>query len=527
VALTTGLRFGPYEIVSPLGVGGMGEVWRARDTHLKRGVAIKVLPDGVSQDPDRLARFQREAELLASLNHPNIAAVYGLEKADGMTGIVLELVDGETLAEVIAHGPVPVIDALQIARQIAEALEAAHEKGVIHRDLKPANIKLTSDGKVKVLDFGLAKLLDTETTAAGQARRYSPGLTDSPTITTPAMTMAGVILGTAAYMSPEQARGKAADKRADIWAFGCVLYEMLTGRRVFDGDEVSDTLAFVLTKDPEWSALPAATPAAILRLLHRCLVKDRSARLPDIGSARLDIDDARTEPPATATAAPAAELTGARTRRAITLVAATVSAAALSSLVVWSVLRTSRPAQPVTRVSVDISPAERLLSGYEFDLSLAQGRPTRTAMTFSPDGRSLVFSAEREGRVQLYQRRLDQLQATAIVGTEGASNPFFSPDGQSLGFYADGGLRKASQRWTSRRTLQSRLDLRGQLGSRSDRVRSADRRPLAGLGRRRNANWGNQIGRRFWRGESSAAATTTRWADCDLHCGENWVPIVG
>ena len=279
------------------------------------------------------------------------------------------------------------------------------------------------------------------------------------------MTMAGVILGTAAYMSPEQARGKSADKRADIWAFGCVLYEMLTGRRVFDGDEVSDTLAFVLTKDPDWSALPAATPAAIHRLLRRCLVKDRNARLPDIGSARLDIDDARTEPLVTTTGASTAELTGARTRRSIELVVAAVAAAALSSLVVWSVLRATPAAQPVTRVSVGVAPAERLLSGYQFDASMAQGRPSRTAMAFSPDGRSLVFSAEREGRVQLYVRRLDQLQATAIAGTEGASNPFFSPDGTVARL-----LRRrcseegASQWWTRRRALQSRPGLRGQLG---------------------------------------------------------------
>ncbi len=266
----------------------MGEVYRATDTKLKRQVAIKVLPASVAGDAERLARFQREAEVLASLNHPNIAAIHGLEESDGVKALVMELVEGPTLADRIAQGAIPLDDALPIARQIAEALEAAHEQGIIHRDLKPANIKVRPDGTVKVLDFGLAKAMEQ---GSGIRDQGSGGLANSPTITSPAMTMRGVILGTAAYMSPEQARGKAVDKRADIWAFGVVLFEMLAGRRPFVGDDISLTLASVLTKEPEWSALPATTPGALRRLLTRCLKKDPKARLRDIGEARLQLED--------------------------------------------------------------------------------------------------------------------------------------------------------------------------------------------------------------------------------------------
>jgi len=433
LALTAGTRLGVYDIAAQIGVGGMGEVYRATDTTLKRQVAIKILPSSLAADADRLARFQREAEVLASLNHPNIAAIHGLEESDGIKALVMELVEGPTLADRIAQGAVPLDEALPIAKQIALALEAAHDRAIVHRDLKPANIKIRADGTVKVLDFGLAKAMDPTGV-------MSPGGSQSPTITTPAMTQAGVILGTAAYMSPEQARGKVVDKRADIWAFGCVLYEMLVGRRVFDGDEVSDTLAFVLTKDPDWNALPADTPAAIRRLLRRCLVKDRSNRLPDIGSARLDIDEARAEPPV----APV-EMAGARTNRSVAwAIGAAVFAAlaVLAAVGAWMAMRTPPAERSVARVLIGVGPAERLLSGSQLDSSIGRGRPTRTAMVFSPDGRSLVFSAERDGRVQLYLRRLDQLDASPIAGTEGASNPFFSPDGQSLGFHADGALKK-------------------------------------------------------------------------------------
>ena len=287
MALVPGTRLGPYEVAAQIGAGGMGEVYRAADTNLKRQVAIKVLPEAVAQDVDRLARFQREAEVLATLNHPNIAAIYGLERTDGQTALVMELVEGPTLADRIEQGAIPLDEALPCAKQIADALGAAHGRGIIHRDLKPANIKLRSDGTVKVLDFGLAKAIEPEVAS-------SPGLSRSPTITTPAMTQLGLILGTAAYMSPEQARGKAIDKRADIWAFGCVLYEMLTGRRAFQGDDVTDVLVAVMSKEPDWTALPAATPRAIRRLLRRTLERDVHRRLADIADARLELEDALT-----------------------------------------------------------------------------------------------------------------------------------------------------------------------------------------------------------------------------------------
>jgi hypothetical protein len=284
VPLTPGTRFGSYEILSPLGSGGMGEVHRARDTRLGRDVALKVLPEPFAADPDRLARFSREAQVLASLNHPHIGAIYGLEECGGIRALVLELVEGLTLADRIAQAPIPVDEALPIARQIAEALEAAHEQGIIHRDLKPSNIKLRPNGTVKVLDFGLAKVIEPAADGGGRSH--------SPTITSPAMTRMGVIMGTAAYMSPEQARGKVIDKRTDIWAFGCVLYEALTGQRAFKGDTVTDTLAAVVEHEPDWTALPPSTPAAIQRLLRCCLEKDPTRRPRDSGDARLELDAA-------------------------------------------------------------------------------------------------------------------------------------------------------------------------------------------------------------------------------------------
>ena len=434
MALTPGTRLGPYEISTPIGAGGMGEVYAATDVNLARQVAIKVLPEAVAADADRLARFDREARTLASLNHPNIALIYGIERAGGTTALVMELVEGMTLAERIAGSAIPIDEALPMARQIAEALEAAHEQGIVHRDLKPANVKVRPDGRVKVLDFGLAKAIETSGSMSGVVSL-------SPTITTPAMTQAGVILGTAAYMSPEQARGKTVDKRADIWAFGCVLFEMLTGRRLFQQDEVSDTLALVLTKDPDWNALPANTPASLQRLLRRCLVKDRSARLPDIGSARLEIDDALTELSRPAPDDRSTASTGSRTRRSFAIAMTAVMATA-AVLIAWALTRTPPPDLPVSRVLIGVAPAERLLTGLPFDASDGGGRPSRTSMAFAPDGRSLVFSAERNGSVGLYLRRLDQLEATPITGTEGASSPFFSPNGESIGFYAQGTLKR-------------------------------------------------------------------------------------
>ena len=284
MAFSTGARLGVYEIGSPLGAGGMGEVYRARDTKLNRAVALKILPESVVHDPDRVARFRREAQVLAALNHPHIAQIYGLEEANGTQFLVLELVDGESLAERIKRGPIPLDEALAIAKQIAEGLEAAHEKGIIHRDLKPANVAFTNDGQVKVLDFGLAKAEVTSDT--------SIDLANSPTLTSPAMmTSIGVILGAAAYMSPEQANGRPADKRSDVWAFGCVLYEMLTGKRAFEGETITDVMAEVLKNEPVWAHLPHDVSPALHRLLRRCLAKNPKQRLHDTGDARIEIED--------------------------------------------------------------------------------------------------------------------------------------------------------------------------------------------------------------------------------------------
>ena len=413
MALAAGTRLGPYEIIAPIGAGGMGEVYRATDSNLKRAVAIKVLPDAFVSDVERLARLQREAEVLASLNHPNIAAIYGLERAAGTTALVMELVDGPTLADRIAEAPIAIDEALPIARQIAEALEAAHEQGIVHRDLKPANIKLRGDGTVKVLDFGLAK-------AREPAVAISPGSAQSPTITSPAMmTRVGMLLGTAAYMSPEQARGKPVDRRTDIWAFGCVLYEMLSGRRAFDGAEVTDVLARVIEREPDLAALPANAPAAIRRLLRRCLEKDRTRRLADAADARLEIADALMSPPhdAQPDAQPVRHVW-------IERLAWSLVTLGLAASIVWVL---SRPlvGTGTTRVTITIPPALAL-----------QGGGGDRLLAISPDGHSVAFVATSAGRTQIYLRRADQFDPVPVRGTEGGVDPFFSPDGQWLGFTA-------------------------------------------------------------------------------------------
>ena len=432
--LASGSRFGPYEILSPLGSGGMGEVYRARDLKLNRDVALKVLPDLVANDPERLARFKREAQVLASLNHPNIGGIYGFEESNGVGALVLELVEGPTLADRIAQGPIPLDEALPIARQIAEALEAAHEHGIIHRDLKPTNIKVRADGSVKVLDFGLAK-------AKEPAGAMSPSMSQSPTITTPAMTQAGMILGTAAYMSPEQARGTTVDKRSDLWAFGAVLWEMVTGTRLFDGATVSDTLAAVLRAEPDWTALPANAPAPIRRLLRRCLEKDRKRRLDSAAAARLEIEEALTAP----SVADAAVARPAAVSKSRVIAVASVALLVGAALTLGVFVSTGRlpvvSSPPVTRLLMGLQPAESILGGPGTN---SQARPTRTAIAWSPDGRTLVFGGGRASVEQLYVRRLDQLQATPLAGTEGAVSPFFSPDGGWVGFWAAGALKKVS-----------------------------------------------------------------------------------
>jgi serine/threonine-protein kinase len=441
MSLSAGARIGPYEIVSLIGAGGMGEVYRARDERLNRVVAIKVLPDAFACDGDRLARFKREAQLLASLNHPNIAAIYGFEETSvvgagfsrPIHALVLEFVDGPTLAGRLATGPLPVEEALPVARQIAEALEAAHEIGIVHRDLKPANIKVSEEGAVKVLDFGLAKALEGDVT--------SPEMSQSPTLTVAATGM-GVILGTAAYMAPEQARGKAVDRRADIWAFGCVLYEMLTARRAFEAAEVSDTLAAVLRGEPDWSALPPATPGSIRRLLRRCLQKDRRSRLQAIGDARIEIIDAlagHEDGMPDIAAAPRSSM-----RRVAPVAAAAIVSGVLGATLVWRLQPSASDTQPlVTRTLLAVRPFDRRPPPPAGETTPPAARPDRTALALSPDGRILVFRALNvAGVAQLFARGLDRLEPTALAGTEQSDTPFFSPDGQWLGFWAAGELRK-------------------------------------------------------------------------------------
>jgi len=408
MTFSSGARLGPYEILAPLGAGGMGEVYRALDPRLGREVAIKVLPQEFARDPQRLARFEREARVLASLNHPNIAAIYGFEQSDGVPFLVLELAPGEIL-----RGPLAIEDTLAIARQIAEALEAAHDKGIIHRDLKPANVKVARDGKVKVLDFGLAKAFADEPAGGDPAQ--------SPTLSLLG-TRAGVILGTAAYMSPEQARGKPLDRRTDVWSFGCVLYEILSGRQAFRGDDVTDTLAAVVRAEPDWSRLPAALPAAIRELLRRCLQKDTQRRLQHIGEARVAIEEAVVG------AAPVAPEIRAEARRGLKpallmawAVAASLAAAALAVIH----FRETPPPAPVQRYSLAPPP-----------------KTSVSTFALSPDGRYLAIAATAEGKRRLWVRALDALQPQLLPGGDDADFPFWSPDSRYIGFFAQGKLRK-------------------------------------------------------------------------------------
>jgi len=421
VSLERGTRLGPYEIESVLGAGGMGEVYRARDTVLKREVAIKVLPLAFAGDPERIARFQREAEVLATLNHPNIAAIHGLQDSDSVRSLVLEFVDGPTLADRIGGRPMPLDEVLAIARQIADALEAAHARGIIHRDLKPANVKVRPDGTVKVLDFGLAKALE----GRSPQEAVNFGVSQSPTITSPAMTRIGVVLGTAAYMSPEQARGHEADERSDLWAFGCVLFEMLTGRRAFEGDEVSDTLAAVLRAEPDQKALPAATPASVRRLLRRCLEKNPKRRLADIRDARLELDESSAEPLAETPSA------GRRSpwRERIAWSFAVVGLVAAIAAAAWLWLHET-PSVPTAQFAI-LAPNDTALA------------PDANTVAVAPDGESVVFGAGgSDAPWQLWWRSMDGLNVRPLAGTEGARMPFWSGDSKSIGFYADGKLKR-------------------------------------------------------------------------------------
>ena len=420
MALTPGTRFGPYEIADAIGAGGMGEVYRARDRTLERDVAIKVLPESFATDADRVARFDQEAKTLASLNHVNIAHIYGLERNDGATALAMELVEGPTLAERIEQGPISPDEALNIALQIADGLEAAHARGIVHRDLKPANIKLATDGTVKVLDFGIAKALDNRTISGPQA----------PQLTTPAMTEAGIVLGTAQYMSPEQARGKPVDQRADIWAFGCVLYEMLTGQAAFGGEDVTIVLARVLERGANLDALPTMIPPAVKQTINLCLQKDPKKRVRDIGDVKLALHGAfeTSAPPDRARAEASASWKHVALASAAMLI--------LGAVLAGGAMRITTPSIPlhVTHAAITLTP----------DLPLS---PTPIAL--SPDGQTLAMNAGN----QIVLRRLDSTQLTPLSGTEGGSSPFFSPDGKWVGFVAGNELRRIRADGTSRQTI--------------------------------------------------------------------------
>jgi serine/threonine-protein kinase len=423
-----------YKVLEKIGQGGMGEVYRAEDTNLDREVAIKVLPEQFTKDPQRLARFEREAKLLAQLNHPNIAAIYGLEEADGVRFLALELVPGETLQERVAKGPVPVEEALEVCRQIAEGVEAAHEKGVIHRDLKPANVKVTPNGKVKILDFGLAKAFEAETPVTD--------ISQSPTLTEE-MTRAGVILGTAAYMSPEQAKDKPVDKRADVFAFGAVLYELLTGKRAFEGETITETIAAVLKSEPDWEKLPSDTPWRIKELLDDCLQKEAHDRSHDISHTRIQIKKALKEPATASPTGVSSRVQSPAWRKAVPWSIAAV-ALVIAGVAVWNLTPSSIPAS-LTTFALNLPSSDRFTTlGHE-------------VLALSPDGTRLVYSVAND---QLYLREMDQLESQPIPGTQGADGPFFSPGGQWVGFTA-GALKKVSITGGAPVTLSDDVNIHG------------------------------------------------------------------
>jgi hypothetical protein len=430
-----GKTLGHYQITGQLGKGGMGEVYRAKDSNLGRDVAIKVLPEEFAKDAKRIARFQREAKLLASLNHPNIAAIYGLEESRGTNFLVLELVEGETLADQLTRGPIPVEESLKLVLQIAEALEAAHEKGIIHRDLKPANIKITPEDKVKVLDFGLAKAMEGEAA--------EPDGSQSPTISI-ADTKAGIILGTAAYMSPEQARGSGVDKRCDIWSFGIVLFEMLAGKKLFAGETISDTLAAVLRAEVDLNLLPRDTPASIRTLLRRCLTKDRRQRLQAIGDARIAIEECSADPAGASVLETGIFVAGHRLRERLAWGGAVLLL--VSALTVLGVLYFRQTPVEMPEIQFHI---------------MTPPTSDPDSLAISPDGRLLAFVASAEGKQRLWLRPLDKITAQPLDGTEDATLPFWSPDSRSIGFCADLKLKRIDIAGRAPQVLASAPDCGG------------------------------------------------------------------
>jgi len=453
--LESGRTLMHYRLAEQIGEGGMGVVWRAADTRLERDVAIKILPDHFARDAERLARFEREAKLLAALNHPNIAAIYGVEHVDDIRFLVLELVAGESLDRTLVRGALPIDEALRVGEEIAAGLQTAHEQGILHRDLKPANIRRTPEGRVKILDFGLAKALMSQGSSGDPAM--------SPTITHQG-TIAGSILGTASYMSPEQARGKAVDRRTDVWSFGCVLYEALTGRRAFPGETISDVIARVIQTDPDWSRLPTALPATVRRLLQRCLHKDPDRRLRDIGDARLEIQEALAAPPAGArsdeTSGPAMLARAARPRwrfpaaigatLVLGLVAGGLAAGALGTRLFGTASTATGSLVPAVRLDMALAPDAPLAAGSFIN-----------PLALSPDGRRLVYVGYQKGVRRLFVRDMDRLEVSPIPGTEGAEGPLFSPDGQWVLFHADGRLRTISVHGGPQQSILETVDYRG------------------------------------------------------------------
>ena len=451
MALIAGTRIGPYEVISPLGAGGMGDVYKARDTRLNRIVAIKALQASVSADPERIARFEREAQILASLNHPNIAGIYGLESSGDQAYLILEFVDGRPLDAILRmDGAFAPGDAVAIARQIAEAIAAAHEKGVIHRDLKPGNVMVTADGHAKVLDFGLGKSIDDGRSGAGEAAS-----SNSPTITLGA-TQAGVILGTAGYMSPEQAKGRSADRRSDVWSFGCMLFEMLSGSRAFEGEDVTDTIAAIVRGEPNWPALPASTPPALRQLIERTLIKDRTQRLPDMSVVRYILNEPRILA-ATESAQPVA---------APLVTAGDVASArrtTLKSLAFWAAIVVA--ALGIYQYSNSrIAPANSVSESH-FTIVLPEGvvvaNSNMAPLAISPDGQFVAFPGQRAGKIQLYVNDVSTGETRALEGTDGARSPFFNADGRWIGFFAKTKVVKITVGGTSRQELADATDARG------------------------------------------------------------------
>ena len=411
MSLAPGDRIGPYDVSANIGAGGMGEVYRARDTKLNRVVALKVLPDSFASDPERVARFRREAQTLAALNHPNIAQIYGFEESGKTAALAMEFVDGDDLAVRLQSGPLSIEDAVAITRQIAEALEAAHDRGIVHRDLKPANVKVAPDGAVKVLDFGLAKAI------SGDAGPVDGAAANSPTITTPAMTLRGVILGTASYMAPEQAKGRPVDRRADLWALGCVLYELLTGVKAFDGEDVTEILGAIVKTEPDWSKLPADTPPSLRALLRRCLQKNPRQRLDSAAVIRLELSDLGSA------GAPNPSANPRESRRDALLAWTVVGLLALGLAGLGYVAVRPKPPSPIVQLSV---------------VSEDNDVRATTSYAISPDGKWLTFEQSNH----LVLRPIGSTKTRDLPGTEGPQYPFWSPDSRSIAFFADGHLRR-------------------------------------------------------------------------------------